>query len=483
MRGVRRRRVSLAAGVASAALVLAATGSAMAASPSPSPTSPRPAPSSSPPPAAASPVIAPVPSPPSHVLPATTGQVVASPPPDTAALSAAVLRALGVTAVGSAVGISVLDVATGKPLVEQAASTALLPASTLKVLTAVAVLRGWGPQARVRTTVVAGAKGQIVLVGAGDATLSRTAKPTWPAGMDARPASLTELADATAKALRATGLATVSVAVDDSYFTGPRSAPGWPTAYTASGTIAPVTALSVDQGRSGPAVGASARVKDPALAAGTTFADLLKARGIKVTGALVRTKAGPSAHELAAVQSPPMSDLVERMLTQSDDDLAEALGHLAGAKLGGSASFEGGSKAAIAVLAELGVPATGVVVADGSGLSLQDRLTSTSLVRLLAAVSTSGQTQPALWSTLTGLAIARVNGTLVDRFSLPADALGRGVVRAKTGTLTGVNCLTGVVRASDGRLLAFAFLGNKSPGPQAIARAALDRAATAVVTG
>ena len=88
-----------------------------------------------------------------------------------------------------------------------------------------------------------------------------------------------------------------------------------------------------------------------------------------------------------------------------------------------------------------------------------------------------------MWPTLTGLAIARVNGTLVDRFSLPADALGRGVVRAKTGTLTGVNCLTGVVRASDGRLLAFAFLGNKSPGPQGIARAALDRAATAVVTG
>ena len=50
---------------------------------------------------------------------------------------------------------------------------------------------------------------------------------------------------------------------------------------------------------------------------------------------------------------------------------------------------------------------------------------------------------------------------------------GRGSVRAKTGTLTGVNALAGLVRDRTGRLRAFAFIGDGSPGPQDLARAAL----------
>jgi D-alanyl-D-alanine carboxypeptidase/D-alanyl-D-alanine-endopeptidase (penicillin-binding protein 4) len=385
---------------------------------------------------------------------------------------------------------AVLDATSGTMLVAKSASTAVLPASTLKVLTAVAVLRGWGTQARLRTTAVSGAKGQVVLVGAGDATLSRTSSSTWPAGMGARPASLADLATATAKALAAARTTKVAVAVDDSAFTGPRTAPGWPTSYISGGVVAPVTALSVDQGRSAHAIGSGSRVPDPSITAGRLFAALLRTHGITVTGQVVRTTAPKGAAELASVQSPPMVDLVERMLTQSDDDLAEALGHLAGAKLGGAASFAGGSAAAMAVLKALGVPTTGVVVADGSGLSGRDRMTADTLVRLLAAIAADAPaTVPGaaaaaavLWPAATGLAVAAVNGTLADRFDVPSDKPARGLVRAKTGTLTGVNGLAGLVRATDGRLLAFAFLGDRSPGPQSAARAALDRAATAVTT-
>ena len=488
MRG-RSGRATLVAACAASALLLATAGTAVAASSSPGPSGSLAA--SGGPLPSGSPALTPPPAIPSTVLPPAIGSTATPPAGQDARLAAGVLAALSTKAVGRSVSAAVLDVGTGTALVARGASTPVLPASTLKVLTAAAVLRGWGTQARLRTTVVSGGKGQVVLVGAGDATLSRRAVSTWPAGMGARPASLADLAAATAKALIAAKRTRVVVAVDDSLFTGPRTAPGWPSSYLSGGVVAPVTALSVDQGRSKHAVGSGPRVSDPSIAAGRQFASLLVSHGIKVTGTVVRVTAPKGAAELAAVQSPPMVDLVERMLTQSDDDLAEALGHLAGAKLGGAASFAGGSAAALAVLKDLGVPTTGVVVADGSGLSGRDRLTADVLVHLLAAIAADSPASvpgaatlaPILWPASTGLAVAAVNGTLADRFLLPLDAPGRGIVRAKTGTLTGVNGLAGLVRAADGRLLAFAFIGDKSPGPQSTARAALDRAATAVATG
>ena len=62
-------------------------------------------------------------------------------------------------------------------------------------------------------------------------------------------------------------------------------------------------------------------------------------------------------------------------------------------------------------------------------------------------------------------------------------APGRGVVRAKTGTLTGVVSLAGVVRDRSGRLLVFGFVADRSPGPLLDAQAALDRAASVLATG
>ncbi|WP_443334021.1 D-alanyl-D-alanine carboxypeptidase [Streptomyces sp. MNU103] len=56
-----------------------------------------------------------------------------------------------------------------------------------------------------------------------------------------------------------------------------------------------------------------------------------------------------------------------------------------------------------------------------------------------------------------------------------------GLVRAKTGTLTGVNTLAGTVVDRDGRLLAFAFLANDTAGAEA-AQSTLDKAATALAT-
>ena len=58
---------------------------------------------------------------------------------------------------------------------------------------------------------------------------------------------------------------------------------------------------------------------------------------------------------------------------------------------------------------------------------------------------------------------------------LRATGAGRGVVRAKTGTLTGVSSLAGVVTDADGRLLVFALMTNG--GNTAEVRSRLDEMA------
>jgi D-alanyl-D-alanine carboxypeptidase/D-alanyl-D-alanine-endopeptidase (penicillin-binding protein 4) len=479
------RRAAAPAAATALLLGLAALTPAGAAS-SPSPTPP-------PPPTA---VLAPV---------SRSGSAPSS--AQSAALVARVRAALRVAPVGTDVAASVVDVSTGTQLLADGATRPQLPASTLKLLTAVAALHALGPDTRLTTKVVAGAApGQIVLVGAGDATLTRASSSrTWPEGQAAKPASLNALAALTATALKKAGTTSAIVSVDDSMFSGPRTAPGWPASFVGEGVVAPVTALSVDQGRSGPGIGAGPRVADPSITAGKLFAARLTSAGITVTGPVARVTAATDAVLLASVRSATVADLVERMLTQSDDDLAEALAHLAGGALGGAASFSGGAAATERTMRDLGVTMTGAVLDDGSGLSGRDRLTTTTLVEALVALSAPALAAPIdgststgptgsgaatagdpavvapLWAAVSGLPVAGVTGTLADRFAGPANASGRGVVRAKTGTLTGVNALAGIVRDTRGRLLAFAYVADTSPGPQELARAALDRAATALV--
>jgi D-alanyl-D-alanine carboxypeptidase/D-alanyl-D-alanine-endopeptidase (penicillin-binding protein 4) len=252
-----------------------------------------------------------------------------------------------------------------------------------------------------------------------------------------------------------------------------------------SGIIAPVSALSVDQGAR--STGATSRSADPALAAGATFVSGLKRAGITVLGTVTRVTAPASAAQIAAVQSPTITQLVERLLTDSDDALAETLAHLAGGKVGGEASFIGGAAATLATLNDLGVPVDGVSLHDGSGLSLLDLVPTVTLVTALAAVAADkpadGETVGVMWPVLAGLPVAGVTGTLAPRFVASGTTVGRGVVRAKTGTLTGVDCLSGLVRDPHGRLLAFAIVADSTPGPQLEARNALDRASSAVASG
>jgi D-alanyl-D-alanine carboxypeptidase/D-alanyl-D-alanine-endopeptidase (penicillin-binding protein 4) len=190
---------------------------------------------------------------------------------------------------------------------------------------------------------------------------------------------------------------------------------------------------------------------------------------------------------IASVSSPTIAELVERALTESDNDLAEALAHLAGGVVSHDASFVGGAAAVKATLAQLRVPTEGLVLADGSGLSRLDHASTVTVATTLATAAVDspavGDTVGTLWPTTTGLPIAGVSGTLAERYDAPATRPGRGVVRAKTGTLSGVVSLAGVVRDAHGRVLVFSFVADQSPGPLPDAKAAMDRAATVLAAG
>ncbi|NAZ88638.1 D-alanyl-D-alanine carboxypeptidase/D-alanyl-D-alanine endopeptidase, partial [Kineococcus indalonis] len=292
-------------------------------------------------------------------------------------------------------------------------------------------------------------------------------------------AGLADLAAATAAALRAAGeVAPVLVRLDDGAFSGPAVSPGWAGGDVAAGYVAPIAPLAVDEGRLAPGPNAP-RAADPALEAARTFARLLGEQGLALApGGVSRAPAAPGARELARVESATTAEQVELMLTHSDNTLAEVLGRRVALAAGLPGSFEGASGAVAAAVAALGVDTAGVRLDGVSGLGRGTRLPARVLTDLLV-LAAPGE-RPELSALASGLPVAGVSGTLADRYG-GEGAAAAGVVRAKTGTLTGVSSLAGYVRDADGRLLAFAVLSDAvPPGASWGARRAEDRFAAAL---
>nr|WP_175420832.1 D-alanyl-D-alanine carboxypeptidase/D-alanyl-D-alanine-endopeptidase [Streptomyces griseus] len=355
----------------------------------------------------------------------------------------------------------VVDTATGKQVYARGATRPMTPASTVKLATTAAALSALGPGHRIATTVRLSKDAKTVtLVGGGDPTLDE--------------AALRGLAAGTARALRASGPGAVSLTYDTSRYAGPALHRIGP-----NENIAPVSALMVDEGRlDGSDKGPAPRTGDPAEDAARTFADLLGDAGVATRPAPSAGRAAAGSTTVATHRSPPLSALVERALTNSDNDIAEALARQTALKAGKPASFAGGRLAVTEQLRKLGLPVAGAHLADGSGLDRADKVTAGLLTGLLALAA--GPDHPELRPVLTGLPVAGFSGTLGSRYT--ATSRGTGLIRAKTGTLTGVNALAGTAVDAQGRLLAFAFLASGTTSPHE-AEATLDALATALTRG
>ena len=191
--------------------------------------------------------------------------------------------------------------------------------------------------------------------------------------------------------------------------------------------------------------------------------------------------AAAGAKPIAKVTSAPVSALVERMLRLSDNDLAESLARQVALKKHQPATFPGAALAIAQAVAPLGIDATSLHMVDGSGLSTSDTMEASALTTVVRAAASSAH--PELRALLAGLPVAGFLGTLSTRYGTTATAAGVGVVRAKTGTLTNVSSLAGVIVDADGRQLAFAVIAGHVPSASPLdAEAALDRIAATLAS-
>lgn len=345
----------------------------------------------------------------------------------------------------------VVNAQTGEVIFDRLGGEPLRPASTTKVLTAAAAMLELGPRDVVTTPVYRGANpGEVVIKASGDVWMGR------------------EAIDRLAAQLREKGVTPVSsVSIDTSLWQGmPELLPGWNPLDIDGGYVAPLQPAMLNGGRGlGEESGDVSRSHTPALDVAQALADALGAEGV-----------GPGtvpdgAEQLAAVDSPALTERLRATMKDSDNVFAEAIGREVALHRG----TDDAPGATMAVLAEHGFDTAATSINDNSGLSELNRVTPRLLSSVFAAAAAQEEDPDtaALRPLLSALPVASADGTLAERYG---DLPGRGWVRAKTGTLDETSGLAGTVTSKNGNVYAFAFLSNGSNVLEA--RRALDELAS-----
>ncbi|MFN0009768.1 MAG: D-alanyl-D-alanine carboxypeptidase/D-alanyl-D-alanine-endopeptidase [Planctomycetota bacterium] len=198
---------------------------------------------------------------------------------------------------------------------------------------------------------------------------------------------------------------------------------------------------------------------DPVALFGHALLGAIQDQGISVRDGWKRQRAplAGSWREIARIQT-PIRSVFEAVNTDSNNACADHLLLVLGHAHGGSGTREGGAAAVALALARLGVPSAGLVQADGSGLSRDNRVTARQITALMAAVL--GLDTVTARTFVESLAVAGETGTLDDRMD---DPLLVGKVRAKTGFIAGTSSLSGILETRDGRRLVFSILVEYPP--------------------
>jgi D-alanyl-D-alanine carboxypeptidase/D-alanyl-D-alanine-endopeptidase (penicillin-binding protein 4) len=222
-------------------------------------------------------------------------------------------------------------------------------------------------------------------------------------------------------------------------------------------------------------------VSDPATYAASVFRSVLVASGIRVEGSVSRNRSEQSSRltesrtiapgfqgregsrplrTLAVHYSPPLSELLKILNKQSHNLYAELFLFAVGRMTGGEGSFAGGSAALGSYLSRVvGVSTVDFNIEDGSGLSRLNRATPATFVKVLRSVSQSEHAD-VFWASMPEAGNRR---ELARMYQSPA----AGNLRAKTGTISRVSALSGIVRTADGEPVLFSILANNLPSSRA----------------
>jgi D-alanyl-D-alanine carboxypeptidase/D-alanyl-D-alanine-endopeptidase (penicillin-binding protein 4) len=428
------------------------------------------------------------------------------------------------------VGVAVTEVDTGRAVYSKNEAALYNPASNVKLVTTASALATLGPEFRWKTVLygeqLSGGtiKGNLYLKGFGDPSL--VGEDLWKMASDLASAGVHKVDG--------------DLAIDDSYFDDVRVGPGFEQKSEDLPFRAPAGAVSLNynacsihvlpgdkEGAAGRVVvepaspyfvvvneshtiasGHSAltiaskekedkteisvdgkiksgdtghveyrRVAHPDLYAGYSLRELLARRGIKVAGKIVRGNVPSSARVLVTHYSAPLGVLVRDVNKRSNNFMAEQLLKTLGAETGGKpGTWPKGVDAVAKFLDALGIPRSDYKMTNGSGLYDSNRFTPNQFVTLLRTAYRDFRFAADF---VGSLSLAGADGTIGHRME------GTGAeryVRAKTGTLAGVSCLSGYAGAPGRMPLAFSILMNDVPDSSATdARRAQDAIAEALV--
>lgn len=182
------------------------------------------------------------------------------------------------------------------------------------------------------------------------------------------------------------------------------------------------------------------------------FADELREAGIVVEAALGEARRPEEAYCITS-RFHTIDQILMRMLKDSDNLYAESMFYQLGAASGFRPSTASNSAEVIErLISKVGLNPKRYSIADGSGLSLYNYVTAELEVRLLRYAFRNSNIYLHLHPALPE---AGVDGTLRSRMR---GAFTQGNVFAKTGTVTGISSLAGYCTAANGHRLAFAII-------------------------
>ncbi|OAD19632.1 Peptidase S13, D-Ala-D-Ala carboxypeptidase C [Candidatus Thiomargarita nelsonii] len=201
-------------------------------------------------------------------------------------------------------------------------------------------------------------------------------------------------------------------------------------------------------------------INNPTRYASETFRMLLLKAGVKINGEIFFSNSSISARKLYKHFSQTLSLTLKDLNTYSNNMTAEqVVKTIAAVRSGTPGSHAEGLRLMRDFLGLSGVNLQGVKLADGSGLSRKNRMTTRAMTDLLTSMFSRFDIGPDFISSLRVMGAYGVNSR---RF---AKSTARGKVRAKTGSLKGVSTLAGYVESKNGTVFGYAlFLNNNRCG-------------------